>query len=804
MEHDVPMIARALARTDDGPWSVTRRRFLQLATGAAGGVLASGALPAWAQTAPAVADQVASEGAGVLVLVNLQGGNDALNTVAPLSSAAYTAHRGPLALPAASLLPLDGDVGLHPALTFLHDRWRAGQLAVVEGIGGVDPDLSHFTSMARWMSGRDDADPRSGWLGRFLDTVAVGSPFAGVALGSTVPLTLVGEHTVACAIGDVGGAFGTSTDPNDVRLARAVQDLAAGSRGRGALADAIAASASAMVAVNAQAAPIYEGTLPDERPARDLVLAARLLNARMGVRVVNVDVPGFDTHATQLGHHADLLGRVDRGLAAFFATLDPRLAGQVTVAVASEFGRALTANDSTGTDHGTAGVAFLVGSAVRGGRHGQSPSLDGRARFAPLPVAVDQRALFATLLTRWLGADDTEILGASIASLDVFATGPTDGPGTTSTPPPWSVADAGRIEPLRPVRVLDTRTGTGGIGRAVGGGETITVSVGGVAVPASATGVVLNLTVTEPTAPGYVTLWPSGQDRPLASNVNFAPGQTVPNLAVTALGPDGAVCLYNSAGAAHLVVDVVASIGPAPGATLVPIDPFRLLDTRDTATPLRADVVRRVRVAGEGSVPAHAVGVVANITVTEPTAAGYVTVWPAGQERPTASNLNMVAGQTVPNLTVARLADGAVDVLLSAGAAHLVIDIVGALVDAGSGARLHTTTPTRVLDTREAFGARGRLVPMEVIELTVAGAAGVPLDAVAVALNVTAVDPTAFGWLTVWPVGQPQPTTSSLNLAPRRDVANLVITRLGRDGAIAIANARGDTDVVADVVGWFA
>lgn len=803
MEHDVPTIARALARPDDGPWSVTRRRFLQLATGAAGGLLASGALPAWARTTPTVADPLITAGVGVLVLVNLQGGNDGLNTVAPLASAAYTAHRGGLALPAASLLALDGDVGLHPSLPFLHDRWRAGQLAVVEGIGDHDPDLSHFTSMARWMSGRHGPDPRSGWLGRFLDTVVDDSPFAGVAIGSTVPLTLVGEHTVACAIGDVGGSFGTSSDPNDMRLARAVQDLAAGSHARGALADAIAASASAMVAVNAQAAPLYEGTLPDERPARDLVLAARLVNARVGVRVVSVDVPGFDTHANQLGHHADLLRRVDRGLAAFFATLDPRLAGLVTVLVASEFGRALTANDSAGTDHGTAGVAFLVGSAVRGGRHGQPPSLDGRIRFAPLAVAVDQRSLFATVLARWLGADDTEILGASITPLDVFAAGPIEGPGTTSTPPPWSVTDTGRIEPLRPLRVLDTRNGTGGVVGAVGPGATVAVAVGGVAVPASATGVVLNLTVTEPTASGYVTLWPSGQDRPLASNVNFAAGQTVPNLAITALGPDGSVCLYNSAGSTHLLADVVATVGPPPGATLVPVDPFRLLDTRDTATPLHAEVVRRIPVAGEGAVPAHAVGVVANVTVTEPTAAGYVTVWPSGQERPTASNVNVVAGQTVPNLTVARLADGAVDVFLSAGTAHLVVDMVGVLVDAGSGARLHTTTPTRVLDTREALGAAGRLVPLEVVELPLAGVAGIPPDAVAVALNVTAADPSAFGWLTVWPAGQPQPTTSNLNLEPHRDVANLVIVRLGHGGAIAIANARGDTDVVADVVGWF-
>ncbi len=800
MQHDVASIVRSLGRPDEGVWSTNRRQFLQLAATTVAGAVATAALPGWTRTAASAA--VPTPGDGILVVVNLHGGNDAWNTVVPYATAAYHDRRGPLAIATGDVLRLDDEVGLHPALGFLHQRWLGGQLAIVQGVGDPDPDLSHFTSMARWMSATDGASPRTGWLGRYLDGVAGDSPFVGVTIGPTVPLTLVGYQSDACAIGEVGGSFGTSLDVNDQRLARAVRDLAAGPQDRGALADAVARAGRAMVDVNTVTAPLYTGDLPTERPARDLTLAARLINAGLGVRVINVDLGSFDTHATQLGYHAGLLRRLDAGLAAFFGVLSPDVAGRVVVYVASEFGRALTSNDSGGTDHGAAGAALLIGANVRGGRHGALPSFADQSVGTVLSATVEHRSVFATVLARWLAADDVAILGRSFEQLDLFVAPPSPGSGTTDIV--TRLAGDGFVEPVRPVRVLDTRDGTGGVAGPVGAGQTIDVMIAGDAVPPTATGVVLNLTATETTARSYVTVWPAGRERPLASCLNMAPGQTVPNLVLTALGANGAVSLYNSAGTTHLVADVVAYVGPAPGATFLPLDPFRLLDTR-TGAPLSADEPRRVSVAGRGSVPASGVvGVVANVTVTEPTESGYLTVWPAAQSRPVASNLNFLPGQTVPNLAVARLADGAIDLVVSSGSAHVVIDVVGVLTDASSGARLHTMVPARVLDTREGLGAAGRLVPMEAIELVLGGVVGVPGDAMAVALNLTAADPSSFGWITVWPAGQTRPETSSLNLSPGRDVANLVITRLGRDGAIGLYNARGSTDLVADVVGWFA
>jgi len=806
MRDEVADISAALARPDTRPWSVSRRRFLQLVAATAGGIALAEAVPAWARHTAAATPLGPAD--GVLVLVNLQGGNDALSTLVPFGSPAYYDHRGPVAVAAHDVLAIDNEVGLHPSLPYLKSRWDDGGLAIVQGVGDPSLDRSHFTAMARWMSASDALMPTTGWLGRYLDALgAADEAFTAVTISAAVPLTLVGRQRAATALGDAPGAFGTSPDANLQRLARAVRDLAAQPSGRGPLADALTQVGRDMVDVNTIAAPLYQPDLSAEHPVRELQLAARLLNADLGVRVINVDHNGFDTHATQLGYHADLLRRVDTALAQFFATLRPELAGRVTVLIASEFGRALTANASGGTDHGTAGAAMLIGSQVRGGRHGQLPSLAGRARGSQLPVAVDHRSVFATVLARWLGADDTAILGRAYELLDLFRAGPngtasktggrSTSPGTTTT--------TGYIEPIHPVRLLDTRDGTGSAIGALPAGQSIDVNVPPPTSRQIPTGVILNVTATAAIAAGFVTVWAAGRPRPVASCLNFVPGEDVPNLVAAELGADGAISLYNSAGATHLVADLVAYVGSSPGGTFIPVEPFRLLDTRAADEPLVAGATRRIAVAGQGGVLAHGVsGVIANVTVTEPTAPGYLTVWPAGDERPLASNLNFKARQTVPNMVVAKLGDGAIDVVASAGSAHVVIDVIGVLVNGSTGAQLHTTTPTRILDTRDDTGGGPRLGPGTTLDLAVGGVAGVPNDAQAVVINLTAAQPDSVGWVTVWPAGQARPATSSLNLTAGRDVANLVVAMLGVDGVVKLYNSRGTTDLVADLVGWFA
>ena len=241
----------------------------------------------------------------------------------------------------------------------------------------------------------------------------------------------------------------------------------------------------------------------------------------------------------------------------------------------------------------------------------------------------------------------------------------------------WFPASAA-ITPLVPRRVADTRNGETDTVPNKHAGDVLTVNVGAGGVPPSAGGVVLNVTVTNPTAPGFVTVWPCGVERPTASNVNFVAGQTVANDVVSAVGTGGTVCIYTHSDA-DVVVDVSGWLAAHGGfGALVPT---RLVDTRNRETDsvpiLEAGSTVRVDVSGKTVVPASAAGVVLNVTVTNPTSAGYVTVWACDAERPTASNLNVVAGATAANsVLVAPAADGALCVYTQA-AADIVVDIAG-------------------------------------------------------------------------------------------------------------------------------
>jgi hypothetical protein len=243
---------------------------------------------------------------------------------------------------------------------------------------------------------------------------------------------------------------------------------------------------------------------------------------------------------------------------------------------------------------------------------------------------------------------------------------------------------------LNPARLADTRPGTSTVdGIGVGGGplQVLEVPVAGRAgVPGDATAVIANVTVNGPADAGFVTVFPCGQPFPLASNLNFVAGQTVPNLTVARIGDGGRICLY-SAAPTQLVVDVTGYV-PA-GSALSTLNPSRLLDTR-AASPtadgrqagvgkIRGGVYHTLPVAGRAGVGAATAAVFLNVTVTEPEAGGYVTVYPCGQPVPNASNLNVVAGQTVPNLVLVAIGTGGEVCLFTTGRAHLVVDVAGFL-----------------------------------------------------------------------------------------------------------------------------
>jgi len=280
----------------------------------------------------------------------------------------------------------------------------------------------------------------------------------------------------------------------------------------------------------------------------------------------------------------------------------------------------------------------------------------------------------------------------------------------------------------------------------------------------------------------------------------------VPNLVITKLG-NGSVDIYNNAFDVHCVVDIVGYFQSETASRFTSLAPSRILDSRiglgAAAAPVGQDHSIDLQVAGRGGVDGDADTVVLNVTVTEPTGEGFITVWPTGTSMPTASNLNFVPHQTVPNLVVAKLGDGGrISLYNSSGDSHLIADVLGCF-RAGVGARMMSIAPVRLLDTRTDGGASSP-VGQTPLRLPVVNRGGVPGSGVtAVVLNVTATEGNSDTYITVYPSGQDAPTASNLNVVAGQTRANLVIAKVGGDGAVALYNNSGSVHLIADVVGYF-
>ncbi len=369
-----------------------------------------------------------------------------------------------------------------------------------------------------------------------------------------------------------------------------------------------------------------------------------------------------------------------------------------------------------------------------------------------------------------------------------------------------------------PQRVLDTRPGAStadGRFAAIGvrpAGSTLTLDIAGrVGLPAQAAAVALNITATEPTGPGFITIFPCDQPQPTASNLNYAAGQTVPNAVITALSGSGTVCVFTLQ-QAHLIVDVSGWF-PTGSFTALP-RPQRLLDTRAggatadgqfSGTGTQAGgTTFTLPVAGRAGVPAGATAVAVNVTVDNPIGPGFLAVFPCGAPTPNASNLNFAAGRTVANLVISRIGTGGAICIFTPTATEVVVDASGVL----PGSTFQPLPePRRLLDTRGGqTTADGTFVGMgtqpagATLQLRAAGRVGIPTNASAVVLNVTAV-PGSFGFITVHPRGTALPNASNLNHQPGGVVANAVIARIGQGGDICVFTS-GASDVIVDVAGW--
>lgn len=390
----------------------TRRRFLRGSAGLGVGVgaLSVGAtVPGLWQRAAMAAEPRAD--LPILVVVELTGGNDGLNTVIPHADDVYHRSRPTLRVDAKQVLRLDDRVGLHPALKDLHRLWDSGDLAVVQGVGYPGPDRSHFRSMAIWQTGTTGAAPNAGWLGRAAD---LGPELRACHVGpQSVPRALVGRRSIPSALASLDeyrlapGAVlaeppaGPNGDPAIEQVRRqfaAARDLA----GRIAALPLSAPTGEARAAVESAAATL-EGRLETIR---------RLILADSGHRVYYTSLDGFDTHSGQGFRHQALLRTVDQGVSGFLAGVAPgRLDERVVVLLFSEFGRRLGENASGGTDHGAAAPVLLAGKPVRGGLIGPPPDLARLDDVGDPRFTTDFRDVYAAVLRRWLHVDPEPILG---------------------------------------------------------------------------------------------------------------------------------------------------------------------------------------------------------------------------------------------------------------------------------------------------------------------------------------------------------------------------------------------------------
>ncbi len=378
-----------------------------------------------------------------------------------------------------------------------------------------------------------------------------------------------------------------------------------------------------------------------------------------------------------------------------------------------------------------------------------------------------------------------------------------------------------QFEPLpAPQRIADTRPGAEtvdgqfqGTG-AVGAGEVLALQIGGRAgVSPAAAAATLNVTAVGASGPGFLTVFPCDEDRPLSSNVNYLAGTVRSNGVFAALDDQGRACIFTLA-----TVDIIVDVnGWLPDGVFEPLAaPRRIADTRIGAETfdgigqgtgkLAAAGVLRVPVAGRVGIDADATSAVLNVTVVEPDGGGFVTVYPCDPSPPLASNLNYGPGDVTANSVVARLDDDGAVCLFTLEPAHLIVDVSGTLA---STYFTGLAAPQRLVDSRDGAETVDGVVEGDgfrragtTLQFPIVGRAGIPADATAVALNVTAVNPTAPGFLTLHPRNSARPNASNVNYGVGGVSANTVIAAVG-GGGMACLFASSDVDVVVDVAGYF-
>lgn len=372
----------------------------------------------------------------VLVVVQLGGGNDGLNTVVPYGSPEYYRARPGLAVAApgtpngALTLNSDEGLGLHPNLTGLKELIDEGVATIVQGVGYPNPNRSHFASMDIWHTA--DADgTNTGWIGRYFDCTCKGTPDpeGAVAIGREAPLAMTGQiqSPISFETAELFRWMGEDVHPalaepyRKLNRSGTLDDVPAESQLNFLMRTALDAQVSSDRIREAVAkSPLI--SYPGGGLARQLQIVGAMIRAEMSTRVYYVSLGGFDTHANQIGQHANLMRQLGDALNAFYRDLKAQgNSGRVLTMVFSEFGRRVAQNASGGTDHGAAAPMYFIGDMMRPGVLGDHPSLIDLDQ-GDLRYGVDFRSIYASVLEDWMRADATEVLGGRFRKARLFRT----------------------------------------------------------------------------------------------------------------------------------------------------------------------------------------------------------------------------------------------------------------------------------------------------------------------------------------------------------------------------------------------
>jgi uncharacterized protein (DUF1501 family) len=406
----------------------TRREFLRRGLGLAA---ASLTVPAWLHRSVIAADStgapaLANGSDRILVVIQLSGGNDGLNTVVPFANDDYHKARPALRLKPDELIKVDDELGLHPRLAPFKKLLDDGHAAILQGVGYPNPDRSHFRALEIWHTASDsDKFERTGWIGRYFDNECqgFGSPAVGVAIGGQTPQAFTNTSSLGITLARPDAFKWRQTLSGDGPLAQAemcayhamhksLQDDA-DFLTRTALNAQIASERVRTAASRASSKADY----PNSPLGADLKNIAAMISGGLGSRIYYANFGGFDTHSGQTQRHPGLLSIFASAVAAFHSDLKAQgLDQRVLVMCFSEFGRRVKENASGGTDHGVAGPMFLVGGALKPGIHGAHPSLTDLTA-GDLKSHTDFRRVYATVLEDWLGAKSEPILGRKFEKL---------------------------------------------------------------------------------------------------------------------------------------------------------------------------------------------------------------------------------------------------------------------------------------------------------------------------------------------------------------------------------------------------